>query len=403
MAIIETYVGFMLLLNAAIAGGMLYAGARAYAQRASRPTLGELLAGTPPRPTIPPPAPQPQPLTHPAGPQSAAPWSALAGLLPPALLQDMRRQQLAELAGSALDPSERERIVSHQLGVALAALAIGGAGAIVHAPLVVLSAPLLGYLYIPILMSTYRAFQEQRHRELQLYDAITFGGELLSGSFFASALSTTLYFVAERALIKAEDQSSKSLVNVFRRQPRSVWVLVDGVECELPFEALRPGDILTVGAGEVIPVDGCIRQGNASVDQHMLTGEAQPTEKASGDHVLASTVVLAGKIYVEVERAGEETTAAQIGLILNQTAQFREKIELRGVTLVERFIPLTLGLSVISLPFVGAKSALALLESGFGYNLRLSGPLSLLNLLQVAAHQGILIKDGAALELLPSI
>ncbi|NCC37331.1 MAG: heavy metal translocating P-type ATPase, partial [Chloroflexia bacterium] len=308
---------------------------------------------------------------------------------------------------ATLEPSERERAVTHQLGVALAALGISATGAIVHAPLVVLSAPLLGYLYIPILTNTYGAFQEQRQqRKLQLYQAITFGGELLAGTFFASALNTSLYFMAERALIRAEDQSHASVVTVFSQQPRSVWVLVDGAECELPLEALRVGDILTVGAGEVIPVDGCVTQGSALVDQHMLTGEAQPVEKSCGDQVLASTVVLAGKIAVAVEHTGEETTAAQIGTILNQTARFKEKLALRGITLAERFIPLTLGLSALALPFVGVNRALALLESlesGFGYNLRLSGPLSLLNLLQLAAHQGILIKDGAALEVLPTI
>lgn len=385
---------------------MLYAGARAYYRRARKPPLSVLLAG--------PPAPTPAPHTHTQSPDSAGALQATAaapratgvwgGLRPPALLQDPRRQQLAELSGDGvIEPSERERATTHQLRVAMAALVISTSAAIVHSPIIVVGAALLGYLYIPILQSAYRAFQEKRYRQLQLYETITFGGELISGYFAASALSTALYFMAERGLFKAEDQSRQSLISVFGRQPRSVWVLVDGVECELPFDAVRVDDTLVVSAGEMIPVDGLITQGSASVDQHMLTGEAHPVEKGGGDRVLASTVVLAGKIYVAVERAGSETTAAQIGTILNQTARFKEKIELRSISLIERFIPLTLGMSLLSLPFVGANSALALLESGFGYNLRLSGPLSLLNLLQIAAHEGILIKDGAALELLPAI
>lgn len=70
---------------------------------------------------------------------------------------------------------------------------------------------------------------------------------------------------------------------------------------------------MVVSAGQVIPVDGLITDGYGSVDQHRLTGEAQPAEKTAGDRVLAATVMLAGKLYVQVEKAGKATTAAQIG------------------------------------------------------------------------------------------
>jgi Cu2+-exporting ATPase len=171
----------------------------------------------------------------------------------------------------------------------------------------------------------------------------------------------------------------------------------------LTLEQVHAGDVVVVGAGETIPVDGSITRGIASIDQHMLTGEAQPVEKGSNDQVLASTIVLSGKIHIQVERAGSATTAAQIGNILNQTAAFKEKIETNSIALTERFLPLTIALSLVSLPFVGINRTLALLESSFGYNLRMSGPMSLLNLLQIAAQQGILVKDGAALEQLPTI
>jgi cation transport ATPase len=69
----------------------------------------------------------------------------------------------------------------------------------------------------------------------------------------------------------------------------------------------------------------------------MLTGEAQPVEKGSGDEVLASPVVLSGRIQIKVERAGNDTTAARIGEILNNTAMFKEKVETHSIALMERF------------------------------------------------------------------
>lgn len=106
------------------------------------------------------------------------------------------------------------------------------------------------------------------------------------------------------------------------QQPRSVWVLVDETEAQIPFEQLQLGDTVIIDAGQMIPIDGHIIQGEASVDQHMLTGESQPVEKRSGEPCFASTIILAGRIYVRVEKTGRETVADQIGEILNNTLDF---------------------------------------------------------------------------------
>lgn len=319
------------------------------------------------------------------------------------LLQDTRRQQLAELTGEDETLSQEERKKNHYLVVSLIALGITSATTLFHSPLIIASVPLLGYIYIDMFRDAHRAFREKRHRLLRVFEMVVVGGEILAGLYFASSLSAVLYFVGERALIKTESRSRQSLINVFGQQPRSVWVLVDGTECEVPIEQVQVDDIVVVSAGEIIPVDGIIIQGSASIDQHMLTGEAQPAEKGEHDPVLASTLVLSGKIAIQVERAGSATAAAQIGRILNQTAEFRQHMELRGIALVERFLPFTMAMGALSLPFVGANRALALLESSFGYNFRVSGPMSMLNLLQLAAREGILIKDGAVLETLPTV
>ncbi len=385
------------MLEVAVAGGALYAGTRAYLRHRSKPALGEILADQ--RPAMPVPAPTPPALRQLRGTIQQA-VSSIPGLKLP---QDKHQQQLAELTGKERERSEREQETNHYLAVSLAALAISAPATLLHSPLIVLSVPLVGYLYVPLLANLYHAFRTGQYRWLRFYDALVVGGELVAGFYFPSALAATIYFTAERLLIKAEELSQHSLINVFGQQPRTAWMLVDGSECEIPSDQLKPGDIVVVGVGETVPVDGEIAAGIASIDQHMLTGEMQPAEKGRGERVLASTVVLAGKIQVRVEQAGSQTTAARIGAILNDTARFQETIEVRSIGLAERLIPLTLSLGLFSWPLIGANCALALLESSLGYNLRLSGPTSMLNMLQIAAHQGILIKDGQALELLHKI
>ncbi len=83
-------------------------------------------------------------------------------------------------------------------------------------------------------------------------------------------------------MIKTQDRSIKSLINIFGEQPRSIWVLVDGVEVEVPFESVKAGDTVLIQAGQTIAVDGMIAKGYATIDQRTLTGESQPVEKGAG-------------------------------------------------------------------------------------------------------------------------
>ena len=76
-------------------------------------------------------------------------------------------------------------------------------------------------------------------------------------------------------------------------------------------DQLQKGDIIVVNTGEVVPVDGHVVEGMAMIDQHALTGESTPAEKGVGDRVFASTVMVAGKIYVSVETVGQRDGLGQ--------------------------------------------------------------------------------------------
>ncbi|OAD20475.1 copper-transporting ATPase, partial [Candidatus Thiomargarita nelsonii] len=172
---------------------------------------------------------------------------------------------------------------------------------------------------------------------------------LFSGYYFLAALVGVLYALTDKLITKIEDNTNKNLVDVFGQQARFVWILKDNIEIEIPFDALKNGDIVVVNAGESIPVDGTIIQGTASIDQHILTGESQPAEKGIGDQVLAVTVVIEGHIHVQAEKAGEQTVAAQIGQILTNTTDFREFVRLQGLEDANKMVPLRLLLTGLAL------------------------------------------------------
>ncbi|MCX7384489.1 MAG: TolC family protein, partial [Alphaproteobacteria bacterium] len=111
----------------------------------------------------------------------------------------------------------------------------------------------------------------------------------------ASALASLTYYTGHKLMAMTEDNTEQALRTMLGEQTRTVWRLLDGVEVEAPFAELKLGDVLVVSAGDIIPVDGTVVQGLASIDQRLLSGEARPVEKALGDPVYAGTALLAGR------------------------------------------------------------------------------------------------------------
>lgn len=207
----------------------------------------------------------------------------------------------------------------------------------------------------------------------------------------------------EKLYLLTRDRSKHSIIRLFGQQPRDVAVLVDGQEVMVPFDQVEEDALVVVYAGEMIPVDGVVETGEAIVDQHVLTGEAQPVEKTPGSPVLAVTTVIAGKLYVRVNKAGKDSVAAQITDVLNQTASSPTTIESWAVTVADKAVPFRFALSAVALPIAGTAGALAVLAAGFGRSMQVLGSLSVLNFLNIASHANILIKDGRSLELLPKV
>ena len=303
----------------------------------------------------------------------------------------------------SLEIPPEERAVNRNLALALGALGSAGLGTLFFPPLLLVSAGAVLYLSIPIYQHAYTSLVHKHRLRPTLLASFYITGVLLNGFFGAAGVAEVIYYVSEKLVMITYDRSRQKLVSVFGQQPRTVWALLDGIEVEMPFADLRAGTILVVQAGQVVPADGVILQGMASIDQHMLTGEAQPVEKSVGDPVYAATFVLTGRILLQVEKAGEASLAAQIGEILNRTASYQQQLEAKGVALANRStLPLLL-LSGLALPLVGAAGATAVLASNIGMTLKIASPIAMLNFLNLASHAGVLIKDGRSLELLNTV
>jgi heavy metal translocating P-type ATPase len=307
----------------------------------------------------------------------------------------------AKRSASATDQAKAK--VDHYLAVSSGSLGLAIIGAFLHPVFSLVSTCLGVYALVPLFRRGYRDVVKERRMSIAVVDSLGCTSVLLGGYYVLSGLGLVLFFLGRRLLIETEDRSRRDMISIFGLQQETAWVLVDGVEIQVEIADLHPGDLAVVRAGQVIPVDGIIVQGSAKVDQRALTGESQPVERGVGEYVFAASLVLSGCLHVEVEQAGEMTVSGKIASILNSTADYRSTIDARSEQMANRAAWPLLGLSGLALGTLGAKGAIAVLSSCAIDNVRIGSPLAMLNVLKAASQNGILIKDGRALEMLQDV
>jgi Cu2+-exporting ATPase len=317
------------------------------------------------------------------------------------LFTSKRDRQVQVLTGAEdifLETCQEEKQTNRRLGVSAVNLSLALVSNALYPPALLLTVPATLCLSLCHFKKAYYSIFKKNKVDVAVLDAIIEGWSLLAGYFFVSALSIFLFTLSEKLLSKTKASSKKKLASMYTQHPCSVWVYLEGTEFEVPFEEVKANDIVVVNAGEIIPADGTIRDGIASIDQRILTGEFQPAEKSVGEQVFASTVVLSGKIYIQVEKTGKETVALKLADILSNTTEYKTNLDCNTKQFVDQSSLPTLVLSGLAYPVAGASGSLAILLSSIGYNMRIFSPLTILNFLHLTSQHGILIKKGYVLE-----
>ncbi|MCB9147697.1 MAG: heavy metal translocating P-type ATPase [Caldilineaceae bacterium] len=321
------------------------------------------------------------------------------------LFGDTRQQQQQALNATYAGDEEQNAETTARQNLIITATGLGLATAgFVVSPLFYLPSALCAlYATRMFFQDAWDVYQREKRLDYRAIWALTVP-VALAGGYVWTANFGMIFGLANYYLVsKTENRAKRTVADLFGGQINTVWLLVDGVEVETPFSAVQVGDTVVVHAGQMIPVDGRITQGTATIDQHMLTGEAQPVEKGEGDTVLASTVVLAGRLCIRVETAGDATVASQITTMLSQTTDFKQTLQSRTDHMLNQMTVPLLALTALAWPLAGVGGAAAVLWYYPGSRMMLFGPMSMLSYLQVAAQRGILVKDGRALENLEQI
>ena len=211
-----------------------------------------------------------------------------------------------------------------------------------------------------------------------------------------------------------ESLSKRHAVSATQRlvdlQPRVASVLRNGEEQIVPVRSINTGEHVLIKPGASIPVDGCVLAGHSAVDESMLSGESEPVKKQPGDQVSAGTINRQGALTVEVQGILRNTALGRIISLVEEAQASKAPIQCTADRIVPWFVGVTLLLAALSfiywsqqdfeLALMTATSVLIITcPCAFG----LATPMAVAVASGLGARNGILVKNGEALETLASV
>ena len=243
---------------------------------------------------------------------------------------------------------------------------------------------------------------------------------LMPDAVMAAGLGHETYFDSAAIIIglilfgrwleaRAKGQAAGAVASLLKLRPDTARVLRPGGEREVPVSEVVVGDLIRVRPGDRVPVDGVLIEGASAVDESMLTGESLPVEKGPGDRAIGATINASGAFVMRAERVGRDTALAQIVALVERAQGSKAPIQRVADRVTGWFVPAVL--VIAALTFAGwvllgpepkltfaLTSAIAVLIIACPCAMGLATPTAIMVGTGKGAENGILIRDGAALE-----
>ena len=225
----------------------------------------------------------------------------------------------------------------------------------------------------------------------------------------ASAMIIGLINLGHMLEARARQRSSKALERLLDLTPPTARVVTDEGEKSVPLAEVQPGMTLRLTTGDRVPVDGKITQGEAWLDEAMLTGEPIPQQKSDGDAVHAGTVVQDGSVLFTASAVGSHTTLSRIIRMVRQAQSSKPEIGQLADRISAIFVPVVVGIALLSAAiwyFFGPAPqivytlviATTVLIIACPCALGLATPMSIISGVGRAAEFGVLVRDADALQ-----
>jgi Cu2+-exporting ATPase len=229
---------------------------------------------------------------------------------------------------------------------------------------------------------------------------------------YYEAATVIITFISFGKLLeeRAKSGTSEALKKLMGLQPKTLKVLVDGQEKELPIASVLVGSEIIVRPGEKIPVDGTVSSGESYIDESMISGEPVPVLKKTGEKVFSGTVNQRGSFQFIAEKVGSETLLSQIIRKVQEAQGSKAPVQKLVDKIAGIFVPTVIGISILTFTIwmlVGGEDAfthalltsVAVLVIACPCALGLATPTAIMVGMGKGAENQILIKDAESLEL----
>ena len=178
-----------------------------------------------------------------------------------------------------------------------------------------------------------------------------------------------------------------------------VWLVADGTEVLIPMDQLKVGDCIRVRTGSIIPVDGEITEGEATINESSMTGEPLSVMKSAGTSVFAGTVVDEGTVVVRVRAMSSDTKLQKIIELIDHSENLKAGVQSKAERLADSIVPFSfLGFGLTLLLTRNITKAVSILMVDYSCAIKLSTPISVISAIREAADSDITVKGGKYLE-----
>lgn len=245
------------------------------------------------------------------------------------------------------------------------------------------------------------AIESLRNKRLQVevLDATAIVVSLLRADFNTAG---SIMFMLKIASLLEEWTYKKSINDLARTMQLAVdnvWMRVDGQEVLTPVNEVRTGDEIVVRMGNLIPLDGKVVEGEASVNQATITGEPLPVAKKAGSYVYAGTTVEEGECVFVVDKEQGSGKYDRIVKMIEESERLNSETEARAMNLADRLVPFSLGGTALTWAITrNATKALSILMVDFSCAIKMAMPIAVLSAMRESSRYHITVKGGKFLE-----
>lgn len=224
--------------------------------------------------------------------------------------------------------------------------------------------------------------------------------------FESATVIITLILLGKYLEEIAKQNTSASIRELLQLQPQTAKVIRNGEIISMPIQEIIVGDLIQVNPGDIIPVDGKIKQGFAHINESSLTGEAIPVSKTKGDKVFASTINENGTLKIIAQEIGNKTVLASIIKSVENALGSKPPIQQTADKIAGIFTPIVLIIALLSATIwwlwgdttLAYTSLINVLIIACPCALGLATPTALIVGIGEGAKKGVLFKDAEALE-----